>query len=341
MKKISLSYMFTAALIVASCGTTNYIEISSPEESGLNLMKITDENSNTVAGSVFSYGLRPSSGNMLGRCTDENATWSVGRFLAMSPNGNELAYISKINNQWNIMVRKTGAQAASTQRTFRAVEDFSWGCDDKLYFADAPSSGTSQISTMDSHVGTIMRQLTNNNKDFNPVLSADGEILYFTRLDQSGPFIWSYEIGTGALTACCKGFNPWPVSENEFLCVRNSNGVNSFMRANSTSEIWLVNYKEGKETLIYSDKKRGFTNPVLSPDGQWILCQGNSKSASKKSNLDIYVIKMDGSQFIQLTYHPADDCCPVWSKDGEYIYFISSRANKEKAFNIWKMKFTL
>ena len=99
---------------------------------------------------------------------------------------------------------------------------------------------------------------------------------------------------------------------------------------------------DGKETLIISDKKRGFTNPVLSPDGKWILCQGNSKSSITKAvNLDIFAIKTDGSQFIQLTYHPADDCCPVWSPDGKYIYFISTRANKEKAYNIWKMKFTL
>ena len=106
------------------------------------------------------------------------------------------------------------------------------------------------------------------------------------------------------------------------------------------SEIWLVNYIEGTETLILSDKNRGFTNPVLSPDGQWILCQGNSKSSiSKKNNLDIFAVKIDGTGFVQLTYHPADDCCPVWSKDGKYIYFLSTRANKDDYFNIWRIRF--
>ena len=52
-------------------------------------------------------------------------------------------------------------------------------------------------------------------------------------------------------------------------------------------------------------------------------------------------MKKDGTGFIQLTYHPADDCCPVWSNDGKYIYFISSRANERDAFNIWKMRFEL
>ena len=53
------------------------------------------------------------------------------------------------------------------------------------------------------------------------------------------------------------------------------------------------------------------------------------------------MVRKDGTGFIQLTYHPADDCCPVWSEDGKYIYFISSRANDNDAFNIWKMRFDL
>lgn len=338
---VNFASIAATLVVVVSCGTSKYTEMTSPEESGLNLMKITDENSNTVRGCELSYGTRKSFYGRLGRCTEEKVVWSVGRYLAISPDGEELAYVSRINDQWNIMVRKARAQSASTQRTFRSVGDFSWGSDNKLYFGDLTSFISSQISAMDSHAGTIMRQLTSNNYDFNPVLSPDGKTLYFTREDQSSSFVWSYELETGALTACCKGFNPWPVGENEFLCVRNSNSVD-YGGSRSTSEIWHVNYLDGKETLIISDKKRGFTNPVLSPDGKWILCQGNSKSSiTKKVNLDIFAIKTDGSQFIQLTYHPANDCCPVWSPDGKYIYFISTRANKENAYNIWKMKFTL
>lgn len=48
-----------------------------------------------------------------------------------------------------------------------------------------------------------------------------------------------------------------------------------------------------------------------------------------------------GWRVAMLTYHPGADCCPVWSKDGKSIYFISSRANKEQSYNIWKMNFNL
>lgn len=144
--------------------------------------------------------------------------------LSLSPSGDELAYMSLVNNNLNVMVRKTGSMGTATQRTFRIVNDFFWGSDDKIYFSDAVEANRSQISSTDAHRGTIMRQVTSNNLDLNPVLSNDGKKLFFTRIDRSGEFVWAYDLSTGALTSCCKGFNPYPIGtgSEEFICVRNS-----------------------------------------------------------------------------------------------------------------------
>ena len=56
-------------------------------------------------------------------------------------------------------------------------------------------------------------------------------------------------------------------------------------------------------------------------------------------NTDLFVSRLDGTGFAQLTYHAADDLSPVWSKDGRYIYFVSQRGNKEAKANIWRMTF--
>ncbi len=321
-------------LMMSSCGTT-YLASSSPEESGLSLMKITDESSSRIGGN----GSGKSYSQVLfneGICAAEKFGWDTGRLLDISPAGTELAYLSILDGQWNIMVRKVGTQGSATQRTFRNVGDFSWGKDGNLYFGDMINERKIQIGSTDAHAGSIMWQLTSNNADVNPILSNDGKKLFFTRIDNSGAYIWSYDLENGALTSCCRGYNPCPIGEgsDEFICVRNS----TF----GTSELWRVNYEQGVEMLILSDKNRGFTNPRVSPDGQWILCQGNGKSSiTKRNNLDLFVVKTDGSEFIQLTYHPADDCSPVWSPDGKCIYFMSSRANEKNAFNIWRMKFDL
>jgi Tol biopolymer transport system component len=183
-----------------------------------------------------------------------------------------------------------------------------------------------------------MSQHTNGNVDDSfPVLSSDGKLLYFTRWTSSyGPSIWSLNKAKGTLSSCARGFDVCAIPGNNeaFYCVRNSTA--------GKSEIWYVNYVKGQESIVLSDTKRSFTSPCLSPDGKWLLVVGNSTSnISNKENTDIFVARTDGSQLTQLTYHPQTDMSPVWSKDGKYIYFISSRANADQAYNVWRMNFSL
>ena len=331
------SFVLSVAVFAPNVHAKEFVEMFTPEETGLNVQKITDENNNSVCGSVTGKGL-PSNFTLtsLGGCKDAKFRWTCNQLLSLSPDGERLAYVGEVNKQHNVMIRKATAVGASTQRSFRNVSGIHWGADDKLYYADITDFPQSRISCTNAMSGNIMRQLTNNNSDNNPVVTKDGNIVFFTRLDKSGPSIWALNQKTGELTSCARGFNPAIIGDktDEFLCVRNSTSGNS--------EIWLVNYDKGQETLILSDKNRGYTNPIVSPDGQWILVVGNNKSAiSKKHNLDIFAVKIDGSNLVQLTYHPADDCSPIWSADGKSVFFISYRTNKDDYYNIWKLRFDL
>lgn len=304
------------------------------EESGLNVTKITNEEMNSVIGpgawkSWFGGNLGKTS---LAGSKKGGMQWGPIRTLAVSPDGSEIAYLTRKNKTDNVMVRRSSGAGASTQRTFRHIRDFCWGPDDNLYITDVVDDDHLKIASINAHKGSTMRQLTSNNSDFNPA-TIDGNVIFFTRSDNNGPAIWSYNKESGELVNCARGYQPTPISDKEFLCTRNSSDGNS--------EIWLVNFVDGQETLIVADKKMGFSNPSLSPDGQWILMQANTKSAKKKDNLDLFVIRADGTQLTQLTYHQANDFCPVWSADGKQIFFISSRGNKNEAYNVWRMNFNL
>lgn len=305
-----------------------------PEEAGMNLVKISDDTKNAVFGPTYSVMPRGFQMVKIALNKDAGLAWSTSRLLTISPDGTELAYVTGNDKQRNIMTRRAGTGGAATQRTSRFTNSLSWGSDDNLYFSDVLDS-QSKLCVIDAHKGTLMRQLTSGSYDSDPVLSADGTKLFFTR-SESGQSIWSYDINTGELTNCTRGYNPAIIGDakDEFVCVRNSGDGNS--------EIWRVNYVTGQETLILSDKERSYSNPCVSPDGKWLLVVGNSKSSiNKTKNLDIFAIHLDGSNFIQLTYHPAIDACPQWSKDGRSIYFLSTRANKEQKYNIWRMSFNL
>lgn len=343
MKRIFLSFTIAAsAIMLHSCFSqkTVYLEMFSPEESGLNLVKITDEaNGSVVAGTSSSLtGGSNYVNSIWGYNKDHNFKWSCIPNLVVSPDGFKLAYVANINKQNNIMVRNTNSQGISTQRTFRNVSGgFCWGEDGRLYFADnnAPNY---YINSVDAEQGNVMLQHTSGNVDDSfPAISKDGKVLFFTRwIAAYGPSIWALNKETGTLSSCARGFNACPIPDNNnaFYCVRNSTA--------GRSEIWYVDYVNGKESVIVSDVNHSFTNPTLSPDGSWLLLVGNSTSSiSKKENTDIYAVRTDGTHLTQLTYHPENDLCPAWSKDGRSIFFISSRANKERSYNIWQMTFNL
>lgn len=324
----------------SSCGSKTYMSSFAPEESGLNVVKITDEAKGSILGSSvstgFNFGRDMFSKTLTAGNRKSGITWSTTRLLKVSPNGDEIAYLTRANKQDNIMVRKSTTGGAATQRTFRNVGSFDWGNDDNLYFNDIDGT-QSKICFIDAHKGSLMRQLTSSNSDHQPVLSNDKKKVFFTRYESNGgASIWSYDLSSGELTNCARGYQPTMLgrNNNEFICVRNND--------EGTSEIWKVNYVDGQETLLLSDKERGYSHPAVSPDGKWLLVVGNTVSSiNKKKNLDIFAFRLDGSSLVQLTYHPAQDTNPQWSADGKSIYFISSRATEDESYNIWKINFNM
>ena len=318
-----LGFALFCSTALYSCKSTQmYLEASTPEEYAIHPVKITDETQVSVIGNGYTtYGPGYS----------PKLRWNSGNRLAVSPDGTELAYIGIANDAHNVMVKNTSSNGPSTQRTFRRAQQVWWGDDGQLYFNDNTGS-TSTIGSVDAKQGSLVKQLTNNNNDWNPSISKNGEILYFQRIESGNRYIWALNLKNGELTNCTRGFNPIPIGDDPYtiICTRNSSKGNS--------EIWQIDLKNGNETLILSDQNKGFTDPAVSPDGEWILVVGNSLSSiDHKENTDIYAVKKDGTRLTQITYHPAVDCSPVWSPDGKYIYFISSRANKDKKYSIWRI----
>lgn len=355
MKKILLIVIAAVLCLPMAAKKKKYVETYAPEESGLSLTKITDENANSVlanlshqslskGGVITALGGRlfvPVGGSdwvnsMQGYCKAKKYYWYAHRLLAMSPDGSRLAYCTRQNGQDNVMLHGTHSGGVSTQRTFRNVSSFSWASDERIYFSDV-NEGNTYICSVSAKEGNLMTALTSGNvNDFDPVVSPNGEMLYFTRMQKTGPSIWCLNLKTNELTSCARGFYPCPDPDdtNSFYCVRNSSA--------GRSEIWHINIKTGAETVVLSDENRSFTHPSAAPNGEWIACVGNSVSSiSKKNNLDIFVVRPDGTHLTQITYHPDDDTCPVWSADSQDIYFLSSRSNENDAFNVWRMNFKM
>ncbi len=92
---------------------------------------------------------------------------------------------------------------------------------------------------------------------------------------------------------------PDPYNPGTLYCAR-------FTNNNRESEIWRINTKTGVEEIILSIPGRSFTTPQLSPNGHWLIVTGSSFAEKDEVvNTDIFAVRTDGTDFTQLTYHPA------------------------------------
>ena len=64
-----------------------------------------------------------------------------------------------------------------------------------------------------------------------------------------------------------------------------------------------------------------------SPDGKWIAFDSN-----RSGNVDIWIMRIDGTELRQLTTHPAHDWGPNWSPDGKMLAFHSLRNGNRDLF---------
>jgi Tol biopolymer transport system component len=75
------------------------------------------------------------------------------------------------------------------------------------------------------------------------------------------------------------------------------------------------------------------SSPLLSPSPRDHNAQGRIAFVSNRSgNNDIYVMRPDGTDLVNLTHHPASDRLPAWSPDGSKIAFRSTRNGNSEIY---------
>lgn len=317
-----IAMLFVLGVVCVEAQSVDYSVVNAIEERGVDFMQVTQSND---------YVCMPIVNRQKG-----SISWLSNRIIDVSVDGNYIAYVSSRNGSTNIFIKVLGKQGGSIQRTNRqTVVDFSFSPDGRSIVFSENRGSTNQIFVTDATTGYMCRQITTSSLDYSPIYSSKMDKILFSRMENNGVAIWSYDVKSNFLSSYSSGMNPCPVNNADvYLCTRIS--------SNGRGEIWKINYSTGVEECIVSDPSRSFTTPVLSPDGEWILFVGESDITTPDfvyKNTDIYACRIDGTGMAQLTYHAADDLSPVWSRCGQYIYFISQRGSATATANIWRMPF--
>ena len=322
LKASAIAAIVGASSICTTAQQVDYSVVSVPEESGTDFMKVTK---------ASDYVCMPQVVRQYDRID-----WLSNRILGIARQGTAIAYLSYRNNATNIFIKDIARQGSSIQRTNRSnVIDFSFSPDGKYLCFSEARGDYNQVFRTDAENGYVCRQITTSDKDYSPIYSHDMKQIFFARLEARGVSVWAHNVDNNFLSSYTSGMNPCPLSGESALLLTRTND-------SGQSEIWKVNYETGVDECIVSDPNHNFTSPTVSPDGQYILFVGDSRIPAGESdylNTDLYVCRLDGTGFAQLTYHAADDLSPVWSADGRHIYFISQRGDAQGTANVWRMSF--
>jgi len=342
MRRKILILPVLVVLIAYSCATTKYpayLTINAQGEDSCLFKQITTEGQLLPGPDVIK--------------SKDKIRWYTGSLFDVSSDGENIAYIAQTStSDESIYIKSLTADTNSVRRTINisaANPRFSPDGMSICFSGTLIGQENSNICIIDTYEGNAVRHLTDKQagEDSAPVFSSDGAEVIFTRglpvqkVDGSKITVtWYYSIWSAGLsipgtTQFIEGSAPDYLFDNKILYTKTN--PSTFQ-----GEIWIYDLITGSDSLILCDAGRGFSTPRVSPDGQRIICTGQTKGKKREeSNLDIYLCNIDGTNLQQITFHPGTDASPCWSPDGNSIYFVSQRGNINGYYNIWSVDLNL
>ena len=173
--------------------------------------------------------------------------------------------------------------------------------------------------------------------DWSPVWSPDGKFLYFLSNRGGTAGLWRVAIDevSGKILGEAQPMN-LPSTDVDHLSISHDGKRIAYTDWDRRSNLHRIDFdpQTGKTRGEPVAITRGTTmsaRPDVSPDGQWLAFD----SQGSFEQVDIFIIRTDGSDRIQLTSDIVMDRQPRWSPDGSRIAFYSDRGG---SLEIWTVK---
>jgi Tol biopolymer transport system component/predicted Ser/Thr protein kinase len=162
--------------------------------------------------------------------------------------------------------------------------------------------------------------------DTQPAFSPDGELIAFRSERDGGGIFLMGATGESVKRLTDFGHNPaWSPDGEEIVLATEVAGDPSARWANS--RLWAVSVTTGEKRVI---SEGDAVHPHWSPNGHriayWAVNEGGLR--------DIWTISAEGGEAVQVTNDEFVDWNPVWSPDGQHLYFSSVRGG---SMNLWRV----
>jgi len=176
--------------------------------------------------------------------------------------------------------------------------------------------------------GSNPRNLTADSllDDTQPAFSPDGGTIAFRSEREGGGIFLMGATGESVRRLTETGFNPaWSPDGREILVA--TEGVSDPRVRKTRSEIWRVDVATGvKRRLTEGDA----VQPSWSPHGQSIAYWGIDTGSARA----LWTVPAGGGKPVLVLRDNFLNWSPVWSPDGQYLYFASNRGG---SMNLWRV----
>ncbi len=173
--------------------------------------------------------------------------------------------------------------------------------------------------------------------DTQPALSSDGESIAFRSERDEGGLFTMGATGERVTSLAVDGYNPAWSPDGQYVAYATASVSPDRRGGGSNSELWVVEVS----TQVTERIAQGYAlQPNWSPNGHRIAYWGSSfdpitgTGRGDSSQRDIWTAKPDGSRTTQVTTEASLDWSPVWSPNGDYLYFSSDRSG---SMNLWRV----
>ena len=180
--------------------------------------------------------------------------------------------------------------------------------------------------------GKTAQNLTPNSPatDTQPAYSPNGELIAFrSDREEKGIYLMT-EGGENVRRLTDFGFHPSWSPDGKEIVVSNFGRDQPNVREVGNNGLWIVNVESGAKREV-SKVEASF--PTWSPHNKRIAYWYQSSSISKR---EIATIPVEGGEPVIVAQDFAtSNWNPVWSPDGRFLYFVSSRAG---SLNFWRVQ---
>jgi tricorn protease len=150
-----------------------------------------------------------------------------------------------------------------------------------------------------------------------PAWSPDGKTIAYTTDSSGTPQIATRPAEGGAeklLTSFKDGYLYGPVWSVDGKTLAFSD---------SAHRLWTISTAGGQPRLVAQDRVSEIHDQTFSPDANWVAFSMSADGHQQRRDLYLYELKT--GKLSRLGAGSSTDSNPVWSPDGKYLYFLSSR----------------